>query len=238
MNHDRPTGTPVPGPRPEGDTRHDAQHCALAEQIAAALRSREPDAADTAATARLIAARVAATADGRSGVATPFVRRAGLVAVTGVVASALGVVGVATAAAANPYTEFAAAVDGVARAVGVDWSSMPDGYTREQYEAFWSGEYSGEDLAELQALWSLDKTETKARAGQLILDGKELPFEPGAYTPPELSAAETAATHAFIDSGYTADDAEALSDLWETDFVEAKVRAGQMLLDGETPPVP
>jgi hypothetical protein len=238
MNHDRPTGTPVPGPRPEGDTRHDAQHGALAEQIAAALRSREPDAADTAAMTQRIAARVGAAADGRSGVVTPFARRVGTIAVTGVVASALGVVGAATAAAANPYTEFAAAVDGIAHAVGVNWSSMPDGYTREQYEAFSSVEYSGEDLAELQALWSLDETETKARAGQLVLDGKELPFEPGTHTPQELSAAETAATHAFIDAGYTSDDVEALSDLWETGFMETKVRAGQMLLDGETPPVP
>ncbi|WP_129782813.1 hypothetical protein [Promicromonospora panici] len=234
MNQDRPTGAPAPGPRPAGDVGHDA----LAEQITAALRAREPDADETAATARLIAARVAAAADGRSGVVTPFVRRAGLIAVTGVVTSALGVVGAATAAAANPYTEFAAAVDGVAHAVGVNWSSMPDGYTREQHEAFWSAEYSGEDLAELQALWSLDETETKARAGQMILDGKELPFEPGTYTAPELSAAEQAATRAFIDSGYTADDVEVLSGLWDTGFIETKVRAGQMLLDGETPPVP
>jgi hypothetical protein len=238
MNHDRPTGTPVPGPRPEGDTWHDAQHDALAGQIVAALRSREPAAADTAAMTQRIAARVGAAADGRSGAATPFVRRAGLIAVTGVVASALGVVGAATAAAANPYTEFAATVDGIAHAVGVDWSSMPDGYTREQYEAFWGAEYSGEDLIELQALWSLDETETKARVGQMILDGKELPLEPGEYTAPELSAAEQAATRAFVDSGYTTDDVEALSDLWETGFIEAKVRAGQMLLDGETPPLP
>ncbi|GAA4720144.1 hypothetical protein APR04_003558 [Promicromonospora umidemergens] len=238
MNHDRPTGTPVPGTRPEGRTRHDAQHDALAEQIAAALRSREPAAADTAALTQRIAARVGAAADGRSGAATPFVRRAGFIAVTGVVASALGVVGAATAAATDPYTEFAATVDGIAHAVGVDWSSMPDGYTREQYEAFWGAEYSYEDQVKLEEIWALDSTETKARAGQMILDGKELPFEPGRYTTPEPSVADTAAAHAFIDAGYDADDAEALSDLWETDFVEAKVRAGRMLLDGETPPLP
>jgi hypothetical protein len=234
MNQDRPTGTPAPGQGPAGGVEHDA----LAEQIAAALRTREPDDADTAATARLIAARVAAAADGRTGVVTPFVRRAGLIAVTGVVTSSIVVAGATAAAAANPYTGFAAAVDGIVHAVGIDWSSMPDGYTREQYEAFWGAEYSGEDLIELQALWSLDETETKARVGQMILDGKELPLEPGEYTAPELSAAEQAATRAFVDSGYTTDDVEALSDLWETGFIEAKVRAGQMLLDGETPPLP
>lgn len=234
MNQDRYSGTPAPGPR----RAHDVEPDALAERIAAALRSREPDAADTAATAQLIAARVAAAADGRGAVVTPFVRRAGLIALSGVVTSTVVVAGATAAAAANPYTGFAAAVDGIVQAVGVDWSSMPDGYTREQYEAFRSAEYSVEDLAELKELWSLDETEAKARAGQMILDGQELPFVPGTYTVPELSAADEAATHAFIDAGYTADDVEVLSDLWETSFVETKVRAGRMLLDGEAPPLP
>lgn len=233
MNQDRHAGTPAPGPLPGGDDRHDD----LAELVAAALRSREPGAAATEATARRIAARIEA-ADGRSGAVVPFSRRAGTIAVTGVVVSALGVVGAGAAAAANPYTEFAATVDGVAHAVGVDWSSMPDGYSREQYEAFWGADYSAEDQMKLEEIWSVDSTEAKARAGQLILDGKELPFEPGAYTTPELSAAEAAATHAFIDAGYTTDDVEALRDLWGTGFVETKVRAGRMLLDGEPLPLP
>jgi len=235
MTSHRPTGAPEPGPRPEGDVEHDR----LAEAVADALRSREPDAAYTAATAHLIAARVTATAAGRSGVVAPLVRRAGTVAVTGVVVSALGVAGAAAAAAANPYTEFAAVVDGVVQAVGIDWSSMPDGYTREQYEAFWGAGYSAEDQEALQELWSLDHTEAKARAGQKLLDGERLPFEPGGHTTPELQEEEEqAATDAFIDAGYSHEEARALSALWGTDFVESKVRAGKMLLDGKQLPLP
>lgn len=233
MNHDRPTGTRAPGTGPG----HGVQHDDLTERVAAALRSREPDAATTAAMTRQITAR-AETARGQVRSSTPFARRAGTIAVTGVVASALGVVGAGAAAAANPYTDFAAAVDGAAHAVGVEWSSMPEGYTREQYEAFWGAEYSGEDLTELQALWSLDETETKARAGQLILDGEELPFEPGTHTAPALPAGSMAAAQAFISSDYTAEDLAVLSELWDTGEVETKVRAGQMLLDGKNLPLP
>jgi hypothetical protein len=233
MTQDRAAGAAVPGPRPGGDDRHDD----LTERLTAALRSREPDAADTAAVALRIAERIAA-ADSQGGVVTPFARRAGTIAITGVVASALGVVGAGAAAAANPYTDFAAAVDGVAHAVGVDWSSMPDGFTREQYDAFWGAGYTAEDQMELAELWSLDTIEVKARAGQMVLDGEQLPFEPGAHTTPTLSAEEIAASQAFIDSGHTSEDLAALSALWDVDEMEAKVRAGEILLVGKPLPLP
>ncbi|MGW2093669.1 hypothetical protein [Promicromonospora sukumoe] len=209
----------------------------LADRIAAALRSREPDDATTAALAQRIAARVEA-AGGRSGVVTPFARRAGTIAVTGVVASALGVVGAGAAAASDPYTDFAAAVDGLARAVGVEWSAMPAGYTREQHDAFWDAGFSTEDQMELAELWSLDTVEVKARAGQMVLDGERLPFEPGTHTTPEPSAEELAALQAFIDSGYTSEDLAALSALWNVDEMEAKARAGKILLVGKPLPLP
>ena len=40
-----------------------------------------------------------------------------------------------------------------AHAVGIEWSAMPAGYTREQYEAFWAT-YTVEDMEALSALWS------------------------------------------------------------------------------------
>ncbi|MFD7024436.1 hypothetical protein [Promicromonospora sukumoe] len=233
MTQDRFTGPSVPGPGPEGDHRHDD----LAEHIAAALRSREPDAATTAALAQRIASRVEA-AGGRRWVVTPFARRAGTVAISGVVASALGVVGAGAAAAANPYTEFAAAVDGVARAVGVEWSAMPDGYTREQHDAYWEAGFSAEDQTALEELWSLDTVEVKARAGQMVLDGERLPFEPGTHTTAGPTAEDLAASQAFIDAGYTAEDVTTLSNLWNLDEVEAKVRAGKILLVGKELPLP
>lgn len=232
MTKDRPAGTPAPGPRPGGSDQHDA----VAELVAAALRSREPDAAATAATAQRIAAQIEA-ADGRSRVVTPFARRAGTIAVTGVVASALGVVGAGAAAAANPFSGFAVAVDGVAQAVGVDWSAMPDGYTRAQHDAFWS-EYSAGDLEALRALWDVDALEAKARAGQMILDGETLPVAPG--TSAEVPSLELGVQEqeALGEAGITYEDAEQLADLWEIGTYEAKVRAGEMLLRGEELPLP
>jgi hypothetical protein len=234
MNQYRPTGTPVPGRRPEDDTERDD----LTRRITDALRSREPDAADTAATARRIAAHVAAVADDRSDVVTPFARRTGRLVITGVVASSIVVAGTTAAAATNPYTGFAAAVEGVVQAVGVDWSAMPAGLTREQYDAFWDVGYSSEDQMELAELWSLDTVEVKARAGQMVLDGERLPFKPGTHTAPGSSAEDVAASQAFIDSGYTHKDLAALSDLWNVDEMEAKVRAGNLLLVGKPLPLP
>ncbi|MEV0953625.1 hypothetical protein [Promicromonospora sp. NPDC050249] len=232
MTKDRPAGTPAPGPRPGGSGRDD-----LAELVAAALRSREPDAAATAATAQRIAAQVEA-ADGRGGVVTPFARRAGTIAVTGVVASALGVVGAGAAAAANPFSGFAVAVDGVAQAVGVEWSAMPDGYTREQHDAFWDAEYSAEDLEALCDLWNVDALAAKARAGQMILDGETLPVVPGASGSGEVPYLEPDAQDALREAGVTFEDAQQLAELWEVGTYEAKARAGDMLLRGKTLPLP
>lgn len=234
MNQHRPARSPAPGPRPEGETRHEE----LVERIGAALRTREPQAADTAATAQRIAATIDAAAGGPSGVVTPFVRRAGAFALTGVVASAIGVVGAGAAAAANPFTGFAAAVDGVAVAVGVEWSSMPDGYTREQYNAFWGAGYTTADLAALGDLWHADALEVKARAGQMLLDGDTVPVAPGTSSDEDAHGVTTEQSDAFWEAGYTVDDAEQLAELWQIDMVEAKARAGGMLLDGKTPPVP
>ena len=79
----------------------------------------------------------------------------------------------------------------------------------------------------------------KARAGQLILDGETLPVAPGAsgsveeapYPGPE-------AQDALNEAGITFEDAEQLADLWDVGTDEAKARAGDMLLRGETPPLP
>ncbi|WP_165362401.1 hypothetical protein [Promicromonospora panici] len=155
----------------------------------------------------------------------------------GIAATTLCAGGAGLAAAANPASAFGQAVGTTVHAAGVDWSHMPEGYTKAQYEAFWGAEYSGEDLIELQALWSLDETEAKSRAGQMILDGEQLPFEPGTYTTPELPADEQAAIAAFFDAGHSTEDVQTLSALWNTEYMETKVRAGQMVLDGEELPL-
>ncbi|WP_066583046.1 hypothetical protein [Cellulomonas timonensis] len=104
-------------------------------------------------------------------------------------------------------------------------------------DAFWAAGYSTTDLARLGDLWQLEDTfEVKARAGQLILDGKQA--ELGAPTP-EVEDPATTAAAAFWDAGYTYEDAEELAALWSSeDTYEAKVAAGEKLLAGETLPVP
>jgi hypothetical protein len=194
---------------------------------------------------------------------TPATRspRRRLVAV-GVVAAGLSVAGSGAALAVAPTSAVGRTVSGALEQVGVDWSSMPDGYTREQYEAFWDAGYTPEDVAALGALWGTDDTETKARAGQLVLDGQPVPVAPGS-TPDDVSPGTPAAEpsgadpaaapgdewasmpdgytqaqyEAFWGAGYTVDDVEALGALWSTEATETKARAGQLLLDGQTPPV-
>lgn len=57
-----------------------------------------------------------------------------------------------------------------------EWAAS--GLTAEQATAFFDAGYSGEDIDALNALWSTSTPETKARAGQLLLDGEALPVAP------------------------------------------------------------
>ena len=82
----------------------------------------------------------------------------------GAVAVGLCVAGTGVAAAAAPTSALSRSVTEILQSAGVDWSTMPDGYTPEQYEAFWGAGYTAEDVDELSALWNLGTTETKARA--------------------------------------------------------------------------
>ncbi|WP_250447552.1 hypothetical protein [Actinotalea sp. C106] len=154
-----------------------------------------------------------------------------------IAATGICVAGAGLAAATNPGSSFGQAVGSAAEAVGVDWSSMPDGYSQAQYEAFWDAGYTSADVVELAELWQIDDTDTKARAGQMILDGEQLPFAPGTHTLSGVPDEALPALEEFWAAGYTVEDVQALSDLWNTDPVETKTLAGQVLLDGETLPV-
>jgi len=173
------------------------------------------------------------------------------------------VAGAGASVAVAPSSSVAHVVAGALHEAGVDWSQMPEGYTRAQYEAFWGAGYTPEDVAALGALWTTDDTETKARAGQLILEGRPVPVAPsgtgavagsdagdGDLAVPDEEGVDAtddagapageyteAEYDAFWDAGYTVDDLTALSALWHTGAIETKARAGQMLLDGQTPPV-
>ena len=244
-DHVRATGDPRPAD-PSPDPRHDLGHTStedeLARRITRALRSREHLQPDAALVAASLAVELRAAAH-RSPAGA--VGRSGRLVVAGVVTSALAVGGAGAAAAANPYSDVARAVEGVAQAVGIEWSAMPDGYTREQYEAFWGAGYTVEDVEALGALWSTEPIETKARAGQMLLDGTPPPVvahpapagtddDAPALTTPEYTQEQY---DAFWGAGYTAEDVAALNELWDSEFTETKARAGQMILDGQEPPI-
>ena len=211
---------------------HDDPDAELTARISRALRSRESQQPDPAVVTALIEARLAQA--GPTPV-TLLARRGAKVVAAGVVTSALAVAGAGAAAAANPYSPVARTVENVAHSVGIEWSAMPAGYTREQYEAFWAT-CSVADMEELSALWGTDPVETKARAGQMILDGQTPPVTAAAPTAPQ-AADDQVLRDAFWDAGYTVDDLEALSHLWNSEPSETKVHAGRMILDGEQLPV-
>jgi hypothetical protein len=163
----------------------------------------------------------------------------------GVIAAGLSVVGAGVATAVAPSSPVGLAVTHAAHTVGIDWSAMPAGYTKEQYQAFWGAGYSPEDVAKLGDLWKTDTTQTKARAGQMLLDGKELPIAPSPVvaqpsSDDDLSTfkkADQSAYDAFWDAGYTDVNLTKLNDLWKSGSFDTKARAGRMILDGQTPPV-
>lgn len=233
---------PRPVPCPPADP--------LTERIARTLHARAAHHPDPAQVAARIEDRLAA---GRPGGPTRLLGgRGARVAAAGVVTSTLAVAGAGAAAATNPYSPMAATVESVVRAVGIDWSVMPEGYTREQYEAFWNAGYEPEDVAALGELWGTDNTETKARAGQLLLEGRQPPVAPGEgpdiavpdrpRTPPSPvdrpSPVDLGPEDPYWDAGYRYDDAVLLAELWGVDVTEAKARAAQVLRDGQTLPVP
>jgi hypothetical protein len=170
----------------------------------------------------------------------------------GVIAAGLSVAGTGVAMANAPGSPLVDAFRGSsaqAPAVPVDApADAPVEVTDAQYEAFWGAGYTVEDLVALAALWQTDTIETKALAGQMLIDGQALPVAPGS-TP--VAAGDDAATdwsslpdgytqeqyEAFWGAGYTVEDLAALSDLWSTDAIETKAQAGQMIIDGQTVPV-
>ncbi|GAB4086317.1 hypothetical protein GCM10028784_29470 [Myceligenerans cantabricum] len=107
-------------------------------------------------------------------------------------------------------------------------------YTQEQYDAFWDAGFTAEDQVALDELWGTEFSETKARAGQMILDDEELPFEPGTHAAPDVPESVTT----FFAEGYTYGDAEELADLWDLGSAyDAKVSAGEKLVAGEELPI-
>ena len=204
----------------------------LMDRINRALRSREVATPDAAVVAARIEDRLAALPTGTGA------HRGAKIAVAGVVTSTLAVLGAGAAAAADPYSGVARVVENAVQAVGVNWSPMPDGFSRAQWDAFAGAGYTFTDAERIGEFWGKDVTETKALIGQKVLDGELVPpprRDPGeAPLEPELTAVS-----AFFDAGYGYEDAEALAALWDNESPwEAKVAGGERLLAGEVLPIP
>ncbi len=164
----------------------------------------------------------------------------------GVVATALTVAGTGVAMAANGSRAAAAddptaadpiAVEAPAAEEPADGTAPDDptgGLTEEQSVALWDAGYTPEDLDALAELWGTEAMETKSRLGQMLLDGVEVPVAPGS-TPSDVPGVDQ--YRALWNAGYTYEDAAALAELWGLDTSDAKLRAGQALLDGETLPI-
>lgn len=184
----------------------------------------------------------------------PSTRRRKRLVAAGVVAASLSVAGAGAAMAANSATPAAveekaasqappaeAAATPVPAATGpatdpgseVADPEAPD-LTEAQSNALWEAGYTPEDIDALGAIWATEWWETKARLGQMVLDGVEVPIAPGS-TPSQVPGEDQ--RRAFWRAGYTYEDAEALAAIWGIDSWETKARAGQALMDGETLPI-
>jgi len=104
--------------------------------------------------------------------------------------------------------------------------------------AYFAAGYNYNDALALATLWHMsgDPSTIKAEAGRRLLAGQTLPFRPSAAG--VATAAEGADLNAFFSAGYTYDDAVELAQLWKiSDPYQAKIDAGQKLLDGVALPI-
>jgi hypothetical protein len=111
----------------------------------------------------------------------------------------------------------------------------------KDWDAYFAAGYDLDAAEKLAQIWGLssqpsDLGAVKAEAGRRLLAGETLPVEPN---PQEVvDAKEAAAVAKFFNAGYDYADAVKLSELWKTaNPYEAKVLAGEKLLDGERLPI-
>jgi hypothetical protein len=104
------------------------------------------------------------------------------------------------------------------------------------WDAFFNAGYTWDDAVRLAKLWHLaDPGDAKVKAGKKIEAHQPLPFKP---KPANVKAAkEQAAAEKFWNAGYDQAAAVKLAKLWHVSTYQAKVKAGEKLLAGETLPI-
>ncbi|WP_067503422.1 hypothetical protein [Actinoplanes sp. TFC3] len=112
-----------------------------------------------------------------------------------------------------------------------------------QYDAYFAAGYGYEDARKLAKYWKISNDrvgDAKAKAGKLLLQGKDLPDVSGVKPDPESTQGfvESQRVEAFFAAGYDYDDAVELSKLWKTKSpYDAKILGGKKLLAGGELPI-
>ena len=164
----------------------------------------------------------------------------GAVLGAGLLAGAVAVPGMLPASQSATVTFAAPAAPSAAAGLGDP--KLTPGQLDEGWQAFFNAGYSYDDAVQLASIWkSTEPIGTiKAEAGQKLLAGETLPVKPDPKAAAEAqeNAANNAAVDAFLGAGYSYDDAVELAKLWRTnDPYQAKVDAGNMLIDGKKLPI-
>ena len=136
------------------------------------------------------------------------------------------------------------AADVVAAAGPSPESSMPTAETelQRQRDAYFAAGYHYGDAVKLAKIWNSAQEvgAIKAEAGRRLLAGETLPVAPSSMAP-EPAAVDprnAALVEAFLAAGYDYDDAMKLAKMWNSSGpYQAKVEAGQKLLNGDPLPV-
>ncbi len=118
--------------------------------------------------------------------------------------------------------------------------------------AFWDAGFSYDQLLALAEYWQLESFDAKVKAGFFILDDARFivdraiadatpdphhePADPsyGSVTSPHT---DRDAHRAFWDAGYTQEQLELLSDVWDLTEEAAKAKAGRFILEGDEEPI-
>jgi hypothetical protein len=112
-------------------------------------------------------------------------------------------------------------------AFGAGAAQVPDATAAQAYA---DAGYTYVDAVALSRSWGVpDVFQTKVKAGSFLVEGTPLAATPYANPAAADGLSDTQLAQLFVDTGYTAEDAEVLAQHWGVDPGLAKVKAGREL---------
>jgi hypothetical protein len=140
-----------------------------------------------------------------------------------------------------------AAVAPAGPAKGPSDGSGDESAKRKAYQRFFAEGYDLADAQKLAEVWNIDAQDAKIKAGQKLLDagagstlitdgnnvGDVVKGDGGSSDRPAAhdEAQDRRAYEQFFAEGYDLADAQKLAEVWNIDAQDAKIKAGQKLLD-------